>query len=303
MRKAQASGGADYKGLVDAVKAKLIMQANETAANANIVKSKYYKYLESLCHANGINIATIKKDAKEATELEMYFGGLPVLVGLKYFTELRCLRIFGQDIKSLKPLSEVAATLDELWLCEGKLKDISGIESCILLRRLYLYENEIVDGKPLSKLVNLDTLWLMENQLMDLSFLSGMMYLTNLNLASNRLTDKGLKAVQRWPDKLEVVDLSGNDIINYQSIYPLSKCTMLRSVYFRHTAYKPCPLTNNDRYLWWMAYHFQNLESLDDDSVTDTTRAALTVTLKYLLSGGHKSPTHRSNISQYSHKN
>lgn len=98
------------------------MQANETAANANVVKSKYYKYLESFCVANGINIGTIKKDAAEATELEMYFGGLPVLVGLKYFTNLRLLRIFGQDIKSVRPLSEVAGTLNELWLCEGKLK-------------------------------------------------------------------------------------------------------------------------------------------------------------------------------------
>lgn len=104
------------------------MHANETVANVNVVKSKYYKYLESLCNANGVSIATIKKDAPVATELEMYFGGLPVLIGLKYFTNLRCLRLFGQDIKSLKPLSEVARTLDELWLCEGKLK----VSRCLL---------------------------------------------------------------------------------------------------------------------------------------------------------------------------
>lgn len=70
----------------------------------------------------GLNIASLKNDGAQVEKLEMYFGGMPALIGMKYFTSLTILRIFEEDITNVKSLIEVASTLDELWICEGQLK-------------------------------------------------------------------------------------------------------------------------------------------------------------------------------------
>ncbi|VDM26462.1 unnamed protein product [Toxocara canis] len=146
-----------------------MLLSSKVAKTVNTLKSRYYKYLESLCTANGLDIASLKNDADQVEKLEMYFGGMPVLVGMKYFTSLKILRIFGQDVASVKPLIEVASTLEELWICEGQLKDISGIESCKNLKKVFLYDNQIEDASPIAHLQSLDTLLLMNNAISDLS--------------------------------------------------------------------------------------------------------------------------------------
>uniref|UniRef100_A0A7E4VUW4 Glutaredoxin domain-containing protein n=1 Tax=Panagrellus redivivus TaxID=6233 RepID=A0A7E4VUW4_PANRE len=100
----------------------MIVATSQVANTVANLKSRYYKYLETLCNSNGIDIGNLKSSGSEYEELEMFFGGLPVLIGLKYFDHLRVLRLFGQDILNLKPLVEVSATLEELWICEGPLK-------------------------------------------------------------------------------------------------------------------------------------------------------------------------------------
>lgn len=100
------------------------MSANWKSVNKlNTLTSKYYKYLETLCQANNIDLGALKSEGGEIKILELFFGGMPILVGFKYFSLLRILRLFGQDISSLKALAEVSNTLEELWICESnKLK-------------------------------------------------------------------------------------------------------------------------------------------------------------------------------------
>ncbi|KAI6223667.1 Leucine-rich repeat-containing protein 9 [Aphelenchoides fujianensis] len=136
-----------------------------TPPSASNLKSKYYQFLEALCTANGIEIQSLKNGAIEVDELEMFFGGLPALIGLRYFDKLRVLRLVSQEVTNLQPLAEVAGSLEELWICEGILKDLSGLEACTQLRRLYLYDCQIVDGSPLAALTSLDVLWIQNNQL------------------------------------------------------------------------------------------------------------------------------------------
>lgn len=103
------------------------MTTNENVnitTTANILKHRYFKYLDTLCHSNNIDTATLKTKGQNYERLNLFFGGLPVLVGLKYFTNLQVLKLFSQDILSLKPLIDVANTLNELWICEGPLKVI-----------------------------------------------------------------------------------------------------------------------------------------------------------------------------------
>ena len=145
----------------------MVLATSQVANTVANLKSKYYKYLETLCTSNGIDISTLKANGADYEELEIFFGGLPVLIGLKYFERLRMLRLFGQDIVNLKPLVEVGTTLEELWICEGPLKDLSGIENCKKLQKLYLYDCQIEDATLLGKLTTVDTLWIQNNKIKD----------------------------------------------------------------------------------------------------------------------------------------
>lgn len=136
-----------------------------------------------------------------------------MLVGLKYFQALKVLKIFGQNVSSLKPLTEVASTLEELWICEGQLKgtesskpfrscsDLTGAEQCTSLKKLFLYENQITCAKQLSLLNSLEILHLEDNALQDLLFLETLNNLFYVNIASNNLSERGsplLMALHRF---------------------------------------------------------------------------------------------------------
>lgn len=109
------------------------MADNETS----VISSKY---LESLCKANGIDISSLQCDTVEnnVQSLEMFFGGLPTLVGIKHFANLKCLRLIGQDITCIKSLIDIANSLEELWICEGHLKvrQMFIMCMCLLIRRI-----------------------------------------------------------------------------------------------------------------------------------------------------------------------
>ena len=60
-------------------------------------------------------------------ELEMFFTGFPTISGLQHFPNLRKLVIMHQGITRIKGL-ESLILLEELWLCECKIK----VSHCIL---------------------------------------------------------------------------------------------------------------------------------------------------------------------------
>ncbi|KAI1720569.1 leucine-rich repeat-containing protein 9 [Ditylenchus destructor] len=144
--------------------------ASHIASTVNNLKSRYYKYLE---------------------QNFLFFGGLPVLIGLKYFDRLRVLRLFGQEIASLKPLNEVSGTLEELWVCEGALQDIGGVEVCKKLHQLHLYDCKIENGDPIGKLTALDTLDISGNCLTSFSFINNLQFLSILRAGGAQFSDTG----------------------------------------------------------------------------------------------------------------
>uniref|UniRef100_A0A915DJ54 Uncharacterized protein n=1 Tax=Ditylenchus dipsaci TaxID=166011 RepID=A0A915DJ54_9BILA len=201
--------------------------ASQIASTVNNLKSKYYKYLETLCNANDVNISTLKTNGADYEKLELFFGGLPVLVGLKYFEHLRVLRLFGQDLLSIKPLNEVCETLEELWVCEGPLKDISGLESCKKLRQLYLFDCKIENGAGIGKL-------------------------TVLKIGGQQFSDPAAMSIEKWPSKLQNLDISGNSLTSFRPIVSVTQCSVLR---YQQMA--------------WIAFHFFYLERLNGDFVLD----------------------------------
>ncbi|TKR87799.1 hypothetical protein L596_012142 [Steinernema carpocapsae] len=224
------------------------------------LKTRYYKYLENLCAANGIELAALKNESQEHERLEMFFTGLPVLVGLKYFTHLRCLRLVGQDITNLRPLGDVADSLEELWVCEGVLSDISGIEQCHRLQRIYAFDNKISSGAPLEALTDLKELWIQDNCLTDLSFLHSLSNLNVLKIGGKQLSDMTIRTVLEWPGKLQTLNATSDSRKSLQSLIPLEECSMLRKVNLGG---------DSEGYFMWIGCHFPFLEYLDDDKLED----------------------------------
>uniref|UniRef100_A0A1I7UMS7 Leucine-rich repeat protein n=2 Tax=Caenorhabditis tropicalis TaxID=1561998 RepID=A0A1I7UMS7_9PELO len=245
----------------------LLATASQVANSLSNLKAKYIKYLETLCSANGIDISTLKTEGDTHKILEMYFGGLPVLVGLKYFSHLSTLRLFGQQITCLKPLGEVAPTLEELWVCEGSVKDLAGIDHCIRLKKLYLYENSIEDATCLSSLTNLQYLSLASNKLKSLTFLCDLKDLTSLSLADNKMKDSVISTAV-WPENIQHLDVSANCFSSNRVLFPITMLSSLRSLNID-------PITTQSNlapnlFFAWIAHSFRFIESIDDDPITES---------------------------------
>ncbi|KAF1751373.1 hypothetical protein GCK72_017927 [Caenorhabditis remanei] len=245
----------------------LLATASQVANSLSNLKAKYIKYLETLCSANGIDISTLKTEGDSHKILEMYFGGLPVLVGLKYFSHLSTLRLFGQQITCLKPLGEVAPTLEELWVCEGAVKDLAGIDHCVRLKKLFLYDNSIEDATCLSALTNLQYLSLASNKLKSLTFIRDLKDLTNLSLADNKMKDS-VMATAIWPENIQHLDLSANYFSSNRALFPLTMLSSLRSLNID-------PVTSQSHvapnlFFAWIAHSFRFIESIDDDPITES---------------------------------
>ncbi|KAI1719570.1 leucine rich repeats (2 copies) domain-containing protein [Ditylenchus destructor] len=216
--------------------------ASHIASTVNNLKSRYYKYLETLCQANNVDIGNLKTSGVNHETLELFFGkftfwftvtkflifgGLPVLIGLKYFDRLRVLRLFGQEIASLKPLNEVSGTLEELWVCEGALQ------------QLHLYDCKIENGDPIGKLTALDTLDISGNCLTSFSFINNLQFLSPL--------------------------------------LPLTSCSIMRSLNIVAGMFARTALMCHDPQFSWIAFHFPYIERLNGDPVNDKFGTIYTV--------------------------
>ncbi|CAD5231908.1 unnamed protein product [Bursaphelenchus xylophilus] len=240
-----------------------------TDRNEQNLKGRYFKYLESLCVSNGIEMDKLKAMATDYELLEMFFGGLPVLVGLRYFDHLQTLRLMGQEIQNLSPLSEVAETLEELWICECSLDDIAGMEACTKIRRLYLYSNRIHDASVLSYLKSLDILWIQDNQLDSLEFLKDLQYLSSLKVGGDQFNDSLALSISQWPPKLQFLDIAGNTLSSFQSLLSLSCCEVLRRLNICNDKYPSNGLIREEEQLVWLTFHFPFLESFDGDTLNE----------------------------------
>lgn len=114
--------------------------------------------------------------------------GIKSLAGIEYCSALDTLRLWGNEIEDLSPLSGLPS-LTFLNLADNQIKDISALSSLTGLKWLSLWNNDIEDISPLSELAKLTYLNLGSNQLEDISPLSGMVKLRSLNLAANKVVD------------------------------------------------------------------------------------------------------------------
>lgn len=91
----------------------------------------------------------------------------------------------GNDLSLLQGLT----LLEEIFIGNSHISDLSPLAALIELKVLYLYFNEITDITPLTNLTNLEYLDLRGNNISDLSPISNLIKLKELNLAHNQITD------------------------------------------------------------------------------------------------------------------
>ena len=85
------------------------------------------------CNSNGLQYEqVISSGSKKTKMLEMFFFGIPRISGLHYFPNLRVFRAVNQNMQTIEGL-EACPCLEELWLCECKIKVQSQQQTSSLL--------------------------------------------------------------------------------------------------------------------------------------------------------------------------
>ena len=135
------------------------------------------------------------------------------LSGLQYATNLRKLRLVFNKISDLSPL--VNLPLEELWLWDNSVTDLSPLFKMTTLTHLDLGYNRISDISPLERLTELTWLELSGNQISDITPLSNLTQLTLLEAFNNQITD--VTPLANLP-RLEHLKIQGNAIIDHSPL-------------------------------------------------------------------------------------
>ena len=106
------------------------------------------------------------------------------LLGIQNLTSLQVLRLIGNSITDISPLSGLTS-LTRLELVSDQITDISPLSGLTSLTHLFLNENSITDISALSGLTSLESIDLSNNSITDISALSGLTSLTSLTLGNN----------------------------------------------------------------------------------------------------------------------
>ena len=170
----------------------------------------------------------------QLTELDARERGITDLTGLEYAHNLRSLMLVYNNISDLTPISDLR--LDDLWLWDNLVADLSPLANMRSLTHLDLGYNQISDISPLEKLTRLEWLELSGNQITDITTLSNLTQLTLLEAFDNAITDvTPLAGLTR----LEHLRIQRNLIFDFS---PLDGLSLDRSTFGQICDMPPLPL-------------------------------------------------------------
>ncbi|HOT40807.1 MAG TPA: leucine-rich repeat domain-containing protein, partial [Candidatus Syntrophosphaera thermopropionivorans] len=133
------------------------------------------------------------------------------IVGAQYLTNLQELYLNNNQISDLSPLAGLT-NLKRLYLSSNQISDLSPLMGLNNLKWLHLDNNQISDLSPLAGLTNLQLLTLGENQISDLSPLAGLTNLYSLNISVNQISDLSPLAMLTNLDHLEIFNNQLSDL-------------------------------------------------------------------------------------------
>ncbi|XP_042638021.1 leucine-rich repeat-containing protein 9 [Orycteropus afer afer] len=238
--------------------------------------------IKELCLCNGLSYEMVKQEGSDTTNLEMFFSGYPRIVGLSLFPNLTSLTIVAQDIKEISGL-ETCLLLKELWIAECFIEKIEGLQGCRNLEKLYLYYNKISKIENLEKLIRLEVLWLNHNAIKNIEGLQTLKNLNDLNLAGNLISCIGRCLDPN--EQLERLNLSGNQICSFKDLTNLTRLHHLKDLSLNDPQYKANPVCLLCNYSTHVLYHLPCLQRLDtfDVSSNQIKELADTTTMKKIM--------------------
>ncbi|XP_072193456.1 leucine-rich repeat-containing protein 9 [Excalfactoria chinensis] len=235
----------------------MMQSNNETQSPEGIIRE--------LCVCNGLSYENIDQEGPKTTALEMFFSGYPRIVGMRYFPNLTTLTLVGQRIKNITGLTH-CLLLRELWIAECCLVRINGLQKCVHLERLYLYCNEISKIENLEALTKLHVLWLNNNQIKSIEGLHTLQNLQEVNFAGNLITKIG--SCLDFNTKIEKINLSDNKISSFKELTNLARLPNLKDLALNDPLYGPNPVCLLSNYAIHVLYHIPQLQRLDTDDVS-----------------------------------
>ncbi|XP_069888543.1 leucine-rich repeat-containing protein 9 [Dipodomys merriami] len=240
------------------------------------------EFIKELCFCNGLSYEMIRQEGSDTSKLEMFFSGYPCIVGLKLFPNLTSLTIVAQDIKEISGL-ETCSQLKELWIAECCIEKIEGLQECKNLEKLYLYYNKISKIENLERLIKLEILWLNHNTIKNIEGLYSLKNLSDLNLAGNLISIIGRCLDPN--EKLEKLNLSGNQISSFKDLTNLSRLPYLKDLCLNDPQYKTNPVCQLCNYSTHVLYHLPSLQRLDtfDVSAKQIKELADTTAMKKIM--------------------
>ncbi|XP_074092030.1 leucine-rich repeat-containing protein 9 isoform X2 [Macrotis lagotis] len=195
----------------------------------------------------------------------MFFSGYPCIVGLTYFPNLTSLTIVAQNITKISGL-ESCLLLKELWITECHITKIEGLQECKNLEKVFLYYNKITKIENLELLAKLEVLWLNHNSIKAIEGLKSLKNLKDLNLAGNFINSIG--HCLDFNERLERLNLSGNQISSFKDLTDLVKLTSLKDLSLNDPQYKSNPVCLLCHYSTHVLYHLPCLQRLDTYDVS-----------------------------------
>ena len=142
------------------------------------------------------------------------------LSSLKDLAELKTLKTSRNGIKDLSPISVLDLKVLYLNETDSEDSDLEDLNSYILaenLEELYLAENKITNISELSNFTSLKTLNLRNNGISTMTNIKDMNNLETLNLSYNSITNVDSSDIENL-DNLKVLNLEGNQITNIMSL-------------------------------------------------------------------------------------
>ena len=169
--------------------------------------------------------AITEADMRQLTSLNAASRQIKELAGMEYATNLTELRLGGNPITDIRPLTHLTQLtflrLNECWT----IADISPLAHLTQLNRLHLDRNLIVDISPLVGLTKLESLDLRDNRIIDVSPLENLTQLSRLRLSNNQIID--ITPLANLTN-LVVLWLSDNRITDVTALENLTQLTELR---------------------------------------------------------------------------
>ncbi|XP_006891882.1 PREDICTED: leucine-rich repeat-containing protein 9-like [Elephantulus edwardii] len=253
--------------------------------------------IKELCLCNGLSYEMVEQEASDTTKLEMFFSGYPSIVGLSLFPNLTSLTIIAQDIKEISGL-ETCLVLKELWIAECFIEKIQGLQRCRSLEKLYLYYNKISKIQNLERLIRLEVLWLNHNAIKKIEGLHALKNLIDLNIAGNLISSIGHCLDPN--EKLERLNLSGNQICSFKDLTNLTRLHHLKDLALNDPQYKTNPVCLLCNYSTHVLYHLPYLQRLDtfDVSSKQIKELADTTAMKKIMYYNMRIKTLQRNLSE-----